>query len=496
MHSAFIKDDLAERSEQVSKMRTIYERAEEVLVWLGSSIGEAPLAFDLCEDLYRNRDSNKDIERILGDPSNLQNLQALIHPFRRPYWMRLWVIQEINSAKKLEILCGRCKINWSNAVAVQNVLHLYHRKLVSQLLTEEPGLLDLGFAILFQGPQSLELSQYNGSLALPSLYSLLCKFWKQGTSDPKDRIYALVGLSSTRNDPRFAIDYLSPSSQVYTDTAKYLLLSSQRLDVICSMPRRESTLSLPSWVSDWTNDTTRYGLPLVSLIGTEWVSYRASATSIAEISFKHADHILTANGLRLGHVRSVGKKENLESHLDLRSGIPILLSWFSLCNVTKAPTSVLVDAFCRSINFDYFTSSDFACSAPLELTEKILAGIVVLAEEVCPEKKIDQLLAALRAKYDDVSIRWAKSWMISVFTVVKRRRLFISGSGLIGLGPEKVEVRDIICILLGCSVPVILRPQDDHYIFLGEACVPGYMQGKAMEELAKGKFQLESFKIH
>ena len=40
------QDDLAERSEQVSKMRTIYEGPEEVLVWLGSSIGGASLAFD------------------------------------------------------------------------------------------------------------------------------------------------------------------------------------------------------------------------------------------------------------------------------------------------------------------------------------------------------------------------------------------------------------------------------------------------------------------
>jgi hypothetical protein len=104
-------------------------------------------------------------------------------------------------------------------------------------------------------------------------------------------------------------------------------------------------------------------------------------------------------------------------------------------------------------------------------------------------------LAALRAKYE-VLKWWAKGWIPTVLTMIRRRTLFISESDLIGLGPETAEAGDIVCILLGCSVPVILRPENGHYVFLGEACVPGYMEGKAMEELAEGKFQLESFEIH
>jgi len=45
-------------------------------------------------------------------------------------------------------------------------------------------------------------------------------------------------------------------------------------------------------------------------------------------------------------------------------------------------------------------------------------------------------------------------------------------------------------------MPVVLRPKDDHYIYLGEAYIHGYMYGKAMEELAEGKFQLQDFEIY
>ncbi|KAI9743232.1 MAG: hypothetical protein M1818_003078 [Claussenomyces sp. TS43310] len=62
---------------------------------------------------------------------------------------------------------------------------------------------------------------------------------------------------------------------------------------------------------------------------------------------------------------------------------------------------------------------------------------------------------------------------------------------LFGLAPDRAKPRDVICILLGCSVPVILREHSvpSHYFeFIGEAYLYGMMDGEAlggrkMEEL-------------
>jgi hypothetical protein len=63
---------------------------------------------------------------------------------------------------------------------------------------------------------------------------------------------------------------------------------------------------------------------------------------------------------------------------------------------------------------------------------------------------------------------------------------------LFGLAPESAKNRDLICIFLGCSVPVILREHrvsSDHYFeLIGEAYISGMMDGEAlggkkMEEL-------------
>jgi hypothetical protein len=56
---------------------------------------------------------------------------------------------------------------------------------------------------------------------------------------------------------------------------------------------------------------------------------------------------------------------------------------------------------------------------------------------------------------------------------------------LVGLGPPGTEKGDEVCILFGCSVPVILRHirlenGDNYYKFIGEAFIYGQMEGEAL----------------
>ncbi|KAL2071928.1 hypothetical protein VTL71DRAFT_13163 [Oculimacula yallundae] len=51
-----------------------------------------------------------------------------------------------------------------------------------------------------------------------------------------------------------------------------------------------------------------------------------------------------------------------------------------------------------------------------------------------------------------------------------------------GLAPPKAQRSDIVCILFGCSVPVILSKQDDgSFKFIGEAYIHGVMDGEAAD---------------
>ncbi len=68
----------------------------------------------------------------------------------------------------------------------------------------------------------------------------------------------------------------------------------------------------------------------------------------------------------------------------------------------------------------------------------------------------------------------------------KRRLIMTRNHQFLGLAPSEAKRQDLICILHGCSVPVVLRPQDDHvgracYQFIGECYVHGMMDGEALE---------------
>lgn len=65
------------------------------------------------------------------------------------------------------------------------------------------------------------------------------------------------------------------------------------------------------------------------------------------------------------------------------------------------------------------------------------------------------------------------------------RRLIITEHEFLGLAPEMSKKRDLICILYGCSVPVVLRrmvdtvTDEEYFTFVGECYVHGIMDGEA-----------------
>jgi hypothetical protein len=62
-----------------------------------------------------------------------------------------------------------------------------------------------------------------------------------------------------------------------------------------------------------------------------------------------------------------------------------------------------------------------------------------------------------------------------------------------------VAPSDQVCILLGCSVPTILRQvpniEREDYILIGESCIHGMMDGEAIDKLDKGEYKLQKITL-
>jgi hypothetical protein len=97
-------------------------------------------------------------------------------------------------------------------------------------------------------------------------------------------------------------------------------------------------------------------------------------------------------------------------------------------------------------------------------------------------------------------LRIVVSFLRRVQSVIWNRKFFVSKANRwIGLAPTDARVGDLICILYGCSVPVILRPQTvdgrDVWILIGECYVHGLMDGEAMERTNVTGFESEEFEL-
>jgi hypothetical protein len=89
--------------------------------------------------------------------------------------------------------------------------------------------------------------------------------------------------------------------------------------------------------------------------------------------------------------------------------------------------------------------------------------------------------------------------------VIQGRTLFLSDSGDFGLGIDHLEEGDVVCVLLGCSVPMVLRKvtttllhgiEKEHYLFIGECYIEPIMQGELITSLDKGEVAVQTFELH
>ncbi|PVH77281.1 heterokaryon incompatibility, partial [Cadophora sp. DSE1049] len=102
------QSSVSEKTSQVRMMRDIYDRASRVVVWLGPSDSTSKICVEFLRSVAQMRFPSRQAEEdwlvgFMNDPSNDGVWKALFDFTRREYWRRMWIVQEIVSAKKLVV---------------------------------------------------------------------------------------------------------------------------------------------------------------------------------------------------------------------------------------------------------------------------------------------------------------------------------------------------------------------------------------------------------
>lgn len=214
------QSDVGERNHQVRLMSQIYSRASEVVVWLGPEADHSDLAFKMLHSVADPSAMRKTTER---------EFTALIRLLNRKYFERMWIIQEISLAQDVTIHCGLLNAKFGDAQYFNNYS-------TTATEDEDPGEDWIEDHEQIRHPPDAALSirardQTSKSLAAKffdstyerlaprghSLARLLVAFQNSQCTDPRDKVFALLGLADDCEDTKIVADYSKPVDTVYQD---------------------------------------------------------------------------------------------------------------------------------------------------------------------------------------------------------------------------------------------------------------------------------------
>ena len=281
------QEDIIERSDQVQRMRSIYQRAETVLIWLGESYDNSDLAFEALElltgtdqqrraspgivgewygpqyDLWwalpGRGDAKKDQADLLKYMNSLglrswqdiseKHKLALKNLLRRDYWKRVWCIQEVGNAQTTVILCGGKSIDWT----------CFEWYLYNDKVRGDPD----GLPMTVQASDMNEMLEARWKIRDPMRYlgfdvyetflQTIDRYREHIATDPRDKVYALLGLPSSDNKMALQPDYNKSVPDAYREVARTMINHRRDLSVLTSVHHdKQNHYALPSWVPDWS----------------------------------------------------------------------------------------------------------------------------------------------------------------------------------------------------------------------------------------------------
>ncbi|KAE9367474.1 HET-domain-containing protein [Stipitochalara longipes BDJ] len=260
-----------EKNDQVAQMRDIYLTSKRVVVWLGEE-GNAQSAINFCRRLKQNGGSNSG----MSNDQFQRNLEACRNLFiERPWWNRRWILQEVLHDRPVHVYVGKIEIaldelcQYFEAYDSSKTVWEINNPTKEMMFKSKKEL--GGFSpinVLFAADRKpVERISHQRSMIAKrdepntSLQITLQNFRSQQCADPRDSVYALLGMAALKYS--IPINYNSTKRTIFTFTMHALLPTSPNPFLWVESPDRPissptSETDLPSWVPDWTTRQTLF----------------------------------------------------------------------------------------------------------------------------------------------------------------------------------------------------------------------------------------------
>jgi hypothetical protein len=408
----------------------------------------------------------------------------------------VWIIQEATLAKRLHIIYGDVCMDWT--YVSRGLALLNHPLMLDCVPVVRPNHLTRRHLVtgLENGDMMMSLRgdiYYNQSMTLSRLLHKSIYF---ESTDPRDKIFALLGL--TTDDSRSVIkpDYgqSNTAQAVYTKTMRYLLhREKDPIGLLCSagIGHQRKTLNLPSWVQDWSFASGSY-------FEAVWYSANTEMSSTLRLDMDSATLHLDGEIFdEIAHKSSIYGTQDDANPLYEALHVSDWLAEVEVLSVgARDPYYTgegCSEALFRTIVGDYYGGSKGRPTA--KQCEKAYATLkeylrnfpwwIRLKEAVANASRIEDLPPGLEEVWnplEDLETEYAQILRL-VNGICGLRRFCVTKEGRMGIIPEGGKEGDMICIFKGGRMPFLLRQNAEaRYELVGCCSVYGIMSGERKVE--------------
>jgi hypothetical protein len=463
--------DLDEQSVQVKRMKSIYGSARSVVVWLGPRSGDDDVAFETMRRLYRDKTKNNWL--VIPSGFGAEHWRALCNFMRKPYWNRLWIIQELAANRHSTLfICGEEEITRETLrLAAQCCQKIYKED--APYARQQTDLWEITSRLL-------RLINLTSDVPKDVMLRKALSLSRQAmASKEKDKVYGILALLddsiSRQVDPNY--ENLVTIQDVFTALTIAIIEATKSVEQIIY-----SSHQVPDWPS-WVSDLR---LPFLRHHMHQLRQCQATGTRHCKISLCRQQDTnmaqLRVEGIKVDYVDGVAASPALDD-------LPL---------------------FPRHHNRRYEYDSAEALGKTLVFCHPCVRGRPVFMKIPWGPKNQSSQSALASQEY----LQFEKFRSVNQSFVIngeplrfcfprrprtlpkpgllrhhlkltaitsKGRKLITTNTGYLGLVPDCVQRDDVVTVLLGCNFPVLLRPYRNGYHVLGECYIHGLMKGEMFE---------------
>ena len=499
--------NLEEKACQIRLMGQVYSRASEVIVWLGVADAETALAFNLIEDVWKQivnlleRDNNlsvgenllREYHRVTISSADSPEWLAFRRLFRRPWFSRLWVFQEVALSRWLRIVCGEFSVSLKQLIAVcrkVNALDSGLRNQSAHIRGKDTHLSFMNACNRTRKWHNATRPRREASGCL-ELLNLIKMCMAQTASVPHDYVYALMGVAEDVDPSMVPVSYLRPFRDLFVYITKFFVARYSDLSALSLVaPGTSRKLAvpgprlLPSWVPDYRYPVSRIN-PRGKIIGHDLDRpYDATGLSRASAVPEFAKR-LSVNGICVGTIQVLSKPDgNVKDGKSIGDRVVTGGQWSQIAD-SCAPDGVygptgehISQAYARLRVADYLPGEKDAPRRSARTTP--LSGI----SEPSPSYMFTSPNGERLIKSDA-----GDRMTTHILLATTKQRLFLTDTGYMGLCHKSCVLGGQVWLLMGGDMPFILRKLGTEpitYEFKGESYVHGIMDGEYLLQHFKG----------